>query len=447
MDNKNVEESDTWDSKYDSDEENEKMLKSMNQLQLSDKKTFEEFEDYLEISNNSETNLTRDENDYTNLYDTNNNIIVDEMPLVLVNFTKWSNGKIRFNPEVQFIDGHELFVGLLKTLNDESIFTRMCDDLFERDMAFHTTNFQWKTDIKTLESKYRGDFFQVLSYPRYMGAFLTSEMWKKIKEKTQWKCVNILKCIYLAKTNRTLAYKHNMAMSIELLALEQSILGQTALRMLEEEQQERERQMKEYQERVQKKYEEENNNRILQSLSDQIFKAEGVVLPFAHQQVEEERDDNEENEDEEYNEEDEENEVEENEVEENEENEVSNHSDDEGSYHSEDEEADNELEFSDQRKKYQKIQKEEQEIKEIEQIKKKKEDEAKKLEEPPKPIMNILDQVIAMIFSKILIENDNEKQQHFQTLHRMQQLIKETWVEELGCLPPNCIWRDSMMDE
>eukprot|EP01132_Coremiostelium_polycephalum_P004185 gene4185-5236_t len=414
----------------------------------------------------------------------------EEEPLILINFTKWSNGKIFWNREKKQLENKELFEKMVDRLQqqpsstalsstpidggskdnnhheDTSIFSTMTADLMERELAFHTTSKLWKDDTERLEKKYPGAFFSSVSYPMVLGGFDVDSMWKKIKERTEWKSVNILKCIYLAKTNRPLLYKHNMALALEFLALEQKLLGPTAKKMKEEEDLEDEKLMKLHQEKMQRKYESEINKGIISNLQNQIYMQEGIKgleilnnnttiqnhqrqqqLQQQQQQQYEEQDSNDDDE-----------EVDSEPISSRKSTTTTN-----SSPYESDDEADNEREDEDDGRdddeeetditKDGKIRRtlnnneeldnnilmgvnvEEQE----EQPPTNEEDE----DSPPQPSLNVLDKIIAMVFSKITIDNDNVDF-HYKMLARLHESIKESWIEEFGCLPPNCLWREDM---
>ncbi|KAM9977162.1 hypothetical protein ACTFIR_011018 [Dictyostelium discoideum] len=397
----------------------------------------------------------------------------EEEPLLLINFTKWSYNKIKYIGGGK-IENQDLFDRLLNKLNsEEPFFITMTDDLLERELAFHTTNKQWRDDIKQLEQQYKGDYFSLLSYPPMLGGFLLESIWSKIKERTEWKSVNILKCIYLAKTNRSLLYKHNMALAIEFMALEQKLLGPTAKRLKDEEDLEYKIKLRQYEEIMQKRYENEINEGIIKNLQQVIYTNEGIsnnLNRINNNKINEINDDynNNNNNNENYS--------------------GSDNDDDDGSYcstcdgsggsdydndenndennnnnnndedrmieeiegddttstsfqQSDDDEADNELDEEDNRKNKKEKLIEERKIKEIEAERIHKENEKRKIEAPPPPVLNILDKIIAMIFSKLTIVQSN-KESHYQMLNRLESSIKETWIEEFGCLPPNCLWRE-----
>jgi hypothetical protein len=56
--------------------------------------------------------------------------------------------------------------------------------------------------------------------------------------------------------------------------------------------------------------------------------------------------------------------------------------------------------------------------------------------------MNILDRIIAMIFSRIT--QYKEEKEHWNQLALMHEKIRGKWEEEFGSLPPNSIWRESI---
>ncbi|KAN0000942.1 hypothetical protein ACTFIZ_001397 [Dictyostelium cf. discoideum] len=403
----------------------------------------------------------------------------EEEPLLLINFTKWSYNKIKYIGGGK-IENQDLFDRLLNKLNsEEQFFITMTDDLLERELAFHTTNKQWRDDIKQLEQQYKGDYFSLLSYPPMLGGFLLESIWSKIKERTEWKSVNILKCIYLAKTNRSLLYKHNMALAIEFMALEQKLLGPTAKRLKDEEDLEYKIKLRQYEEIMQKRYENEINEGIIKNLQQVIYTNEGIsnnLNRINNSKINEINDDynggggsddDDDDDDENYsgsdnddrsycstcdgsgsdynnNNNDDEN------------NENNNNDDDDDRMieeiegddttstsfqQSDDDEADNELDEEDNRKNKKEKLIEERKIKEIEAERIHKENEKRKIEAPPPPVLNILDKIIAMIFSKLTIVQSN-KESHYQMLKRLESSIKETWIEEFGCLPPNCLWRE-----
>ncbi|KAN0041827.1 hypothetical protein ACTFIV_004377 [Dictyostelium citrinum] len=396
----------------------------------------------------------------------------EEEPLLLVNFTKWSYNKIRYIGGGK-IENQDLFDRLLNKLNsEEPFFITMTDDLLERELAFHTTNKQWKDDIKHLEQQYKGDYFSLLSYPPMLGGFLLESIWSKIKERTEWKSVNILKCIYLAKTNRSLLYKHNMALAIEFMALEQKLLGPTAKRLKDEEDLEYKIKLRQYEEMMQKRYENEINEGIIKNLQQVIYTNEGIsnnLERINNSKINEINDDYNNNED--YDDDDDDgsycstcdghnsgSDYDNNDYDENNDNNNNNNNNNndedrmieeiEGDdtttstsfQQSDDDEADNELDEEDNRKKKKEKLIEERKIKEIEAERIHKENEKKKFETPPPPVLNILDKIIAMIFSKLTIQSNKEF--HYQMLKRLESSIKETWIEEFGCLPPNCLWRE-----
>ncbi|KAM9955861.1 hypothetical protein ACTFIW_002067 [Dictyostelium discoideum] len=403
----------------------------------------------------------------------------EEEPLLLINFTKWSYNKIKYIGGGK-IENQDLFDRLLNKLNsEEPFFITMTDDLLERELAFHTTNKQWRDDIKQLEQQYKGDYFSLLSYPPMLGGFLLESIWSKIKERTEWRSVNILKCIYLAKTNRSLLYKHNMALAIEFMALEQKLLGPTAKRLKDEEDLEYKIKLRQYEEIMQKRYENEINEGIIKNLQQVIYTNEGIsnnLNRINNNKINEINDDYNNNNN--------------NNNDNNENYSGSDNDDDDGSYcstcdgsggsdydndenndennnnnnnnndedrmieeiegddttstsfqQSDDDEADNELDEEDNRKNKKEKLIEERKIKEIEAERIHKENEKRKIEAPPPPVLNILDKIIAMIFSKLTIVQSN-KESHYQMLNRLESSIKETWIEEFGCLPPNCLWRE-----
>ncbi|KAK5580658.1 hypothetical protein RB653_000681 [Dictyostelium firmibasis] len=386
----------------------------------------------------------------------------EEEPLLLINFTKWSYNKIKYMGGGK-IENQDLFDRLVNKLNsEEEFFITMTDDLLERELAFHTTNKQWREDIKQLERQYQGDYFSLLSYPPTLGGFLLENIWSKIKEGTEWKSVNILKCIYLAKTNRSLLYKHNMALAIEFMALEQKLLGPTAKRLKDEEDLEYNIQLRQYEELMQKRYENEINEGIIKNLQQVVYTNEGIsnnLDRINSSKINEINDDYNNNEDSgEYSDgdgsycstcdgrdsdsdyddgNDENNGGDDRMIEEPEEDDTTTST---SFQQSDDDEADNELDDEDNRKKKKEKLIEERKIKEIEAERIHKENEKKKIETPPPPTLNILDKIIAMIFSKLTVQSNKES--HYQTLKRLESSIKETWIEEFGCLPPNCLWRE-----
>jgi len=384
----------------------------------------------------------------------------EDEPLLLINFTKWSSGKIKWNNETKSIDNQSLYDRLLDKLdNDETVFTEMTDDLLERELAFHSTTTQWKSDIKLLENKYKGDFFSSVSYPTFLGGFLVESIWSKVKEKTKWSSVNILKCLYLAKTNRSLLYKHSMALALEFMAMEQDLLGPTAKKLKQEEELEEQAIMKSYQERVQKHYEQEINEGIIKNLQNQIFNSEGIKnVPQEQEQQqqqqveqvdEEEQDEEEQDEDDNMqdDEDEEDNEDDYNENEQDDNNDADDENDESNTESSiiEDDidDADNELDDEDKSRKNKKKSIEEKRIREIENEKAIKLKQRNQLEPPPQ-LQNILDKIIAMIFIKLFVPHNQDKAKHFQQLSVIQESIKDKWIEEFGCLPPNCLWREDI---
>ncbi|GAM27948.1 hypothetical protein SAMD00019534_111240 [Acytostelium subglobosum LB1] len=402
-----------------------------------------------------------------------------EEPLILINFTKFTDGHVVWNKVENKLDGGRLFKMLVQKIKEsQQSFEIVTDDLWQRGLAFHSTTRTWTDDIRTLERLHSGDFFSMIAYPVVAGGFLVSEMWRKVKERTEWRSVNFLKCIYLAKCNRSLMYKHRMALALEFMAIEQKVLGRTAQRMLDEEALEHEAQVKAYERALFQRHEKEITKRIITSLQKSIGSNEGINLNddrvFNPQQHWLDQD-NDNEEEEEYD----------NDDNENYDQEEGDYDGEEGDYDGDDEqaapqeqdkdvnvdvdkdkdvdkddeaeddqdqddeyldEADNEddgpsIKVTHSALKY-KDDNDNEEDEDNDNDNEKDNEIDKTPLEPPKAIMNVLDQVMAMIFSSLTIVDD--EQTHFRTLDRLQQSVRDNWKEEFGCLPPTCIWRDDM---
>eukprot|EP01133_Synstelium_polycarpum_P011638 gene11638-13588_t len=345
----------------------------------------------------------------------------EEEPMILVNITKftgglvaWSEGELKYS---------KLYEGLMQRINEnETSFTAITEDMWARDLAYHTTNRLWKEEATMLETLNVGDFFAVVAYPAVLGGFLVREMWRKIKEMTEWRSVNIIKCVYLARTNRSLIYKHSMALSIEFLAMEQHILGPTAKKMLQEEDQEDADRQRVYERAIERKYEHEINRNIITNFQHQLKVLEGVDVNANTEKIQELVDEDQQQDDQQQQDDDEEDQEDQEEEEEEEENE-------EGNQEEYIDEADGEGDEDSRQHQDDYYDEEEEEEEDPDLI-------------PPKPRMNVLEQVMAMIFSKLTEVDDKET--HFKSLNDIQHLIKEAWIEEFGSLPPSCIWREDM---
>ena len=55
--------------------------------------------------------------------------------------------------------------------------------------------------------------------------------------------------------------------------------------------------------------------------------------------------------------------------------------------------------------------------------------------------LNVLDQILAMVFDRTLRQGDHSEEKHFQTMARKHLILKQLWIQDFGELPPDSLWR------
>eukprot|EP01112_Ceratiomyxa_fruticulosa_P010641 TRINITY_DN2823_c0_g1_i1.p1 TRINITY_DN2823_c0_g1~~TRINITY_DN2823_c0_g1_i1.p1 ORF type:complete len:328 (+),score=75.84 TRINITY_DN2823_c0_g1_i1:204-1187(+) len=161
------------------------------------------------------------------------NATAQSEPLLLVNFTRLSQGEITFIAETNEISNPSLLEQYKEIIHQD--FENKCESFFSLGLAWHSDSSTWMKDIAKIEKEYPNDYISPMGYPFLVNGVQAENMWREILAPTKWKSVNILKCVYLPRANRGLVYKRDMALALQNLALEQEILGVTALKMRAQE--------------------------------------------------------------------------------------------------------------------------------------------------------------------------------------------------------------------
>ncbi len=153
-----------------------------------------------------------------------NNIINENEPLLIINWTKATGGKIRRGSSSTNYQG--LTTEEEKAKNDfvdllVSDFENNCEVFFDKKFCYHSDSSVWDQVVIKLRTmdETEEEYWGVISYPESIGSSSVKELWNRIHQPTKWGSVNALKKA-IGSCSRGMVWKVVIVQEIERMAQE-----------------------------------------------------------------------------------------------------------------------------------------------------------------------------------------------------------------------------------
>jgi len=140
-------------------------------------------------------------------------------PILLVNWTRLSNGTIKADPTGAANGLNETE----KKARDAVIrdilqdFETKCEQLFSQGLAYHSDTSTWDRDLEKLENRYPEFCWGPLGYPQKTGNVVVKDAWNSMFQASKWSSVTALKKS-ICGCSRGLVWKMILIEEIERLA-------------------------------------------------------------------------------------------------------------------------------------------------------------------------------------------------------------------------------------